>query len=83
MDVLRFAEKAIQDMIKSRPMNPKTTKAGFSMAEIEDFGGEQRAFDEIFDLLFAIHKKWDANVIITAHVIEIKRSTRPGSSCQK
>lgn len=73
-----FAEMIINTMIKSRPLNPKTTRAGVRMTEIEDFGGEQRAFDIVFDKLFAIHQKFDVNIIVTAHVIEVEKAIRPG-----
>lgn len=73
-----FADIIINNMIYSRPVNPKTTRAGVRMTEIEDFGGEQRAFDIVISKLFKLHFKWDIDVIMTAHVIEVEKALRPG-----
>lgn len=73
-----FADLVINSMIGSRPPNAKTTRAGVRMTEIEDFGGEQRAFDIAIDKLFKLHYKWGIDVIMTAHVIEVEKALRPG-----
>lgn len=74
------AEILIRDMIDARPVNPKTTRAGVRMTEIEDFGGEQRGLDYIINQLIKIRTKHDVDVIVTAHVIEIEKQLRNGAT---
>lgn len=76
--VTSFAEILINTMINDRPKNPRTTRGGVRMTEIEDFGGEQRGFNAAFDKLFMIQEKYDVNIIVTAHVIEVEKSIKPG-----
>lgn len=77
--ITSFAELAINTMIKTRPSGQKKIIRGsIEMTQIEDFGGEQRAFNIAFEKLFMIQKKFDVNLIVTAHVIETEKAIRPG-----
>lgn len=77
--ITSFAEMIINTMIKTRPAGQKKIiRGGIEMTQIEDFGGEQRAFNVIFEKLFLIQQKLDVNVIVTAHVIEVEKAIRPG-----